>query len=200
MREGLSVRISAQPDMLICGEAASAHEALAKAHATHPHLMTVDIALADSHGLDLINETRARFPGVRMLVVSAYPDCQFAERALRAGAHGYVNKQQCQDQVVSAIRAVMRGQRYLSQEVTQHLVEAVGRGYVTAEDPVQRLSNREMQVFQLIGQGKSTGSIARSLHLSVHTIETHREKIRHKLGIGSGTELARVAIEYSLIH
>lgn len=200
MREGLTARIASQPDMIVCGEAASVREALAKSLATEPDLITVDISLAESHGLDLIKEIRNRHPALRMLVVSAYPDCQFAERALRAGAHGYVNKQECQEHVVDAIRAVVRGQRYLSPEITQHLIKAVGRGCEATEDPISKLSDREMQVFQLIGQGKSTSAIARLLHLSVHTIETHREKIRHKLGIATGAELARAAIEYALTH
>jgi DNA-binding NarL/FixJ family response regulator len=198
MREGLAARIGSQADMEVCGEAASLREALAKVKSTSPDLVIVDMALIGSHGIDLIKEIKSRFPNVRMLAVSAYDESLYAERALRAGAHGYLNKRECQEKVIDALRAVLNGQRYVSSEMTQRLLgQAIG-DIESVDDPIQRLSNRELEVFQLIGRGQTTGAIARQLHLSVHTIETHREKLRHKLGLKNGVELTRSAIQFLL--
>ncbi len=199
MREGLAARIATQHDLEVCDEAGSVREALAKVKATRPHLVIVDIMLAGSHGIDLIKQVNATYPDVKMLVVSAYDESLYAERALRAGAHGYVNKRECQEKIIEAIRTVLAGRRYVSSEMTQRLLgQAVGSSDVTPSDPIARLSNRELEVFQLIGQGKATGEIARELHLSVHTIETHREKLRRKLGLKNGGQLMRSAIHHFL--
>jgi len=199
MREGLTVRIAAQPDMSVCGEAASLREALVEVKATAPDMAIVDIGLSESHGLDLIRELNANHPAIRILVVSAYDEGLYAERALRAGAHGYINKQQCQDDLIHALRVILKGERYLSPKMTQQLVgQAIGSNAATGSDPIHRLTDRELEVFQLIGAGKTTGGIARQLHLSVHTIETHREKIRHKLCLTNGAELTRSAMQYGL--
>jgi DNA-binding NarL/FixJ family response regulator len=199
MREGLASRIAPQADMEVCGEAASVDEALTQVKATNPDLVIVDIALADSNGIDLIKDVKARFPNIKMLVVSAYDESLYAERALRAGAHGYVNKQEVQEKVIDAIRAVLDGERYLSLSMTQKLVgQAIVGKDLTESDPIQRLSDRELEVFQLIGQGKTTGAIAEQLFLSVHTIDTHREKLRHKLGVKNGAELMRRAVQWTL--
>jgi DNA-binding NarL/FixJ family response regulator len=199
MREGLAARIAPQSDMEVCGEAASVDEAIAQVKATNPDLIIVDIALAESHGIDLIKDVKARFPKIKMLVVSAHDESLYAERALRAGAHGYINKREVQEKVVDAMRSVLEGQRYLSAKMTQQLVgQAIGSKDSTESDPIQRLSDRELEIFHLIGQGKTTGAIARQLHRSVHTIDTHREKIRHKLGVKTGTELMQRAVQWVL--
>lgn len=201
MREGLSARIGSQTNMTVCGEAASVREALAKVKALEPDLVIVDLALAESHGLDLIKDLHIRYPAIRMLVVSAYDESLYAERCLHAGAHGYINKRDCQENLIDVLRTILDDQRYLSPELTQRLIgHAICGNVVVPEDPIQRLTDRELQVFQLIGQGLSTGSIAHQLHLSVHTIETHREKIRRKLSLKSGTELTRAAVQYLLEH
>ncbi len=177
----------------------SASEALAQVKATSPHLVVVDIQLAESHGIDLIKDIHGRFPGVKMLVISAFDESLYAERALRAGAHGYINKRELQDNVIDAFRAVLDGQRYLSTKMTQLLVgQAVGAEASDNSDPVQRLSDRELEVFQLIGRGQTTSAIARQLHLSPNTIDTHREKIRRKLGVQNGTELMQRAVQWVL--
>ena len=199
MREGLAARIAPQSDMEVCGEAASVDEAIAQVKATNPDLIIVDIALAESHGIDLIKDVKARFPKIKMLVVSAHDESLYAERALRAGAHGYINKREVQEKVVDAMRSVLEGQRYLSAKMTQQLVgQAIGSKDSTKSDPIQRLSDRELEIFHLIGQGKTTGAIARQLHRSVHTVDTHREKIRHKLGVKTGTELMQRAVQWVL--
>jgi DNA-binding NarL/FixJ family response regulator len=197
VREGLAARISAQHDMAVCGEAADVEEALELLHKTNPTLMIVDLALKNGHGLDLIARVKKRGDGTLMLVVSAYEDSLFAERALRAGAHGYINKQEAQENILLAIRTVLRGTRYLSPEMTAWLVDRAIDGTDTRRGIVS-LSNRELEVFELIGQGKSTRAIAGQLGLSVHTIETHREKIRAKLGLVDGAALARRAAEWVL--
>jgi DNA-binding NarL/FixJ family response regulator len=196
VREGLAARISAQPDMAVCGEAADVEEALELLHKTNPNLMIVDLALKKGHGLDLIAHVNKHDVRTRMLVVSAYEDSLFAERALRAGAHGYINKQEAQDNILLAIRTVLRGNRYLSAEMTEWLVDRAIDG--TDARGVGSLSNRELEVFELIGHGKSTRAIAGRLGLSVHTIETHREKIRAKLALADGAALARRAAEWVL--
>lgn len=199
LREGLAARIDSQPDLEICGEAESVDGALLQIKATRPDLVIVDIQLAEGHGIDLIKEIHGRFPDVKMLVVSAFDESLYAERALRAGAHGYINKRELQDNIIDALRTVLNGKRYVSSKMMQYLVgQAVGGKDAAEGDPVSRLSDRELEVFQMIGLGKTTAQIARELHLSVHTIETHREKIRHKLALRNSAELMQRAVQWTL--
>jgi DNA-binding NarL/FixJ family response regulator len=199
IREGLAARIAVQRDMEICGEAGSVDEALAQVKATSPDLVIVDLKLTESHGMDLIKEIHRRFPSVKMVVISAFDESLYAERALRAGAHGYINKRELQDNLMDALRTVLAGQRYLSAKMTQQLLgQAISGRDSAVSDPIQRLSDRELEVFELIGQGKTTGQIARQLHLSVHTIDTHREKLRHKLGVKNSAELMQRAVQWML--
>ena len=199
IREGLAARIAPQPDMEICGEAGNANEALEQVQATRPDLVIIDIQLTESHGIELIKEIQRRYPRLKMLVVSAYDESLYAERALRAGADGYINKRELQDNILDALRTVIVGQRYLSPKMTQRLVGLATAGRdVTDGDPLHRLSNRELEVFELIGQGKTTGAIAHQLFLSPHTIETHREKLRRKLGVKNGAELVQRAVQWVL--
>lgn len=199
VREGLAARIAPQPDMEICGEADSVDGGLAQVKATSPDMCIIDIQLFESHGLDLIKEIHTRFPRIKMLVVSAFDESLYAERALRGGAYGYINKRELQDNILDALRTIIKGQRYLSPKMTQQLVgQLVGNKDSIAIDPMQRLSDRELEVFQLIGQGKSTGAIANQLHLSPHTIDTHREKIKRKLDLKNASELQRVATQWML--
>lgn len=199
VRAGLAARIADQQDLEICGEAANVTEALAQVKATSPDLAIIDIQLLDSHGIDLIKELHSRFPSTKMLVVSAFDESLYAERALRAGAHGYINKRELQDNIIDALHTVLAGKRYLSPKMTQQLVgQAVGGNEPVGDDPVARLSNRELEVFQLIGRGNTSSAIARQLYLSVHTIDTHREKIRHKLGVKNSNELMQRAVQWVL--
>lgn len=199
IREGLAARIADQQDLEICGEAESVNDAIAQVKSTGPDLVIVDIQLADSYGLDLIKEIHSRFPYIKMLVVSAFDESLYAERALRAGADGYINKREIQAGILEAIRTVSSGERYLSANMTRQLVgQAISRIDVAETDPIHRLSDRELEVFQLIGRGQTTGAIARQLYLSTHTIDTHREKIRHKLGIKNGAELMQRAVQWVL--
>ena len=197
VREGLAARIAAQPDMEVCGEAADIESALELIVAKRPSLVIVDIALKNGHGIDLIKRIVAAGVNTRMLVVSAYDESFFAERALRAGALGYINKQELQGQVVEALRTVLRGERYLSAVMSQRLI-AQAIGSKVAHGGTETLTDRELQIFQLIGRGKSTREIAQELNISVHTIDSHREHIRAKLDLRNGTELIQRAVQWHM--
>jgi len=197
VREGLAARISAQPDMEVCGEADDIESAMDLVVARRPALVIVDIALRDGHGIDLIKRIVAAGINTRMLVVSAYDESLFAERALRAGALGYINKQELQGKVVEALRTVLRGERYLSSAMAQRLI-AQAIGSKAAAGGMEALTDRELQIFQLVGRGKSTREIANELNVSVHTIDSHREHIRSKLDLRTGTELIQRAVQWHI--
>ncbi|MDB6157357.1 MAG: two component transcriptional regulator, LuxR family [Gammaproteobacteria bacterium] len=197
VREGLAARISAQPDMEVCGEAADIESALELIVTKRPSVAIVDIALRNGHGIDLIKRIVAAGVNTRMLVVSAYDESFFAERALRAGALGYINKQELQGQVVEALRTVLRGERYLSAAMAQRLI-AQAIGSRVAHGGTETMTDRELQIFQLIGRGKSTREIAQELNVSVHTIDSHREHIRAKLDLHNGTELIQRAVQWHI--
>lgn len=198
VREGLAARIAAQPDMSVCCEADDVESALECLRKTDADLVIVDLALKDSHGLNLIKRIRSRDSRTKLLVISAYDESLFAERAMRAGAQGYVNKQELQDKVIDAIRTVLNGQLYLSTDLMARLAgQAIG-SRKRGKAGVDALSDRELEVFQLIGQGKSAREIAEQLDISVHTIDSHREKIRAKLSLKNGAELMRYAVQWVL--
>lgn len=196
MREGLAARIAAQPDLEVCGTAGSTDEALGLIRSARPALVLIDLALQHSSGLDLIRQIRARGQEPRILVVSAYEEGLYAERALQAGAQGYINKQELQVSVIEAIRAVLRGERFMSPALTQRLAQrALSRERAAGPSA---LTPRELQVFERIGRGRTTREIAAELHLSVHTIESHRENIRLKLNLRNGTELQQQAVLWAI--
>lgn len=198
VREGLAMRIASQPDMTICGEAATEEEALVLLKETQPDLIIIDISLRRGHGIDLIKQVKARAPRVKMLVVSTFPESLYAERALRAGAHGYLNKQESINRVLEAMRAVMQGERFISTELTERLVNQSLNGLTGSLNPLDKLSNRELEIFRLIGEGLSSGAIAERLFVSTHTIDTHRENLKRKLGLKNGAELTRAAVQWLL--
>jgi DNA-binding NarL/FixJ family response regulator len=198
VREGMTMRISTQRDLEVCGEAATEDEALILIPKARPDLMIVDISLKDGNGLELIKRTRSQHPAVKMLVVSGFQESLYAERALRAGAMGYVSKQHSNDTVIEAIRTVLRGEYYVGAEVSRRLVAQALRGGDQVEEPIDRLTTRELEVFRLIGEGLTSGAIANRLHLSTHTIDTHRENIKRKLGAQSAADLTRQAVQWVL--
>jgi DNA-binding NarL/FixJ family response regulator len=198
VREGLTMRISTQPDLAVCGEAATEEEALSRVQQTSPDLVIVDISLKSGHGLEVIKQVKSRYPAVKMLVLSGYQESLYAERALRAGALGYLNKQESNDKVLDAIRTVLRGQRYISPEIAQRLVaQALGDAHET-QAPIECLTNRELEIFRMVGEGMTSGAIANSLFLSTHTIDTHRENIKRKLNLKNAGELTRAAVQWVL--
>jgi DNA-binding NarL/FixJ family response regulator len=199
MRAGLAMQISEEPDLEVCGQSEDVNDALAAVKSTNPDLAIIDIGLKEGHGIDLIKDIKSRFPSVKMLVLSAYKESLYAERALRAGAMGYLNKQETGQKIFEAIRIVLDGDRYVSAEMTKRLVgQAIGATDPTKTAPVESLSDRELEVFQLIGDGLTTAAIARRLHLSPHTIDTHREKIKQKLNVKTANELQREATQWML--
>jgi DNA-binding NarL/FixJ family response regulator len=200
VREALTIRIAAQPDLVVCGEAADAAEALRLAAATEPDVAVIDIGLKAGDGIDLIKRLKARNDRFRAIVWSMYSEELYAERALRAGAMGYINKEQATGKIIDAIRQVLDGKVYLSAAMTEKLLKrAVGQaGQDSGRSPIDTLSDRELEVFRLIGQGVKTQEIAAQLHLSIKTVETYRERIREKLDLKDGAELARCAVQWVL--
>lgn len=195
IRDGLALLIGSERDLQICGSAASMRDALQQMAKSPPDVLIMDLSLKDGLGLELIKTVKDRFPSVRILVVSAFEEDLYAERALRSGALGYVNKQECETTLLAAIRNVLAGRRHVSDAILQRLVnQALGNG--EHEDPISCLTDREFEVYRLIGQGVTTGDIAKQLHISPHTIDSHREKIRHKLGIKNGHELMQHAMRW----
>lgn len=199
IRDGLSARIFNEPDLAVCGEADDAEEAFRLVGALNPDLVIIDISLKTGHGIDLIKQIRGRFPKKKILVNSMYDDSVYAERSLQAGALGYINKQTAGETVIMAIRSVLAGKTYVSPEMTDRIVKSrVGGLIEPGKSPVDSLSNRELEVFTLIGQGQTTSAIAHQLHLSTHTIDTYREKLKIKLNLANGAELNRYAVQWVL--
>ena len=200
VREGLQARIASQPDMQVCGEASSATEALPMVATLLPDLVTVDISLGEgSSGLDLIKRLRANGYDGKLLVLSAHEDALYAERSVKAGANGYISKNEAQGKTLSALRAVLDGGCYLSPILSRSLIDrALRAGGERPTTPMALLSDRELQVFQLIGQGLAGKAIAQKLHLSPHTVDSHRENIKRKLGLKNGPELQRAAMQWAL--
>lgn len=199
IREGMKFLLAAHPDLEVCGEASSVDEAMAMVKNLRPDLVVVDISLKDSHGIDLLAQIKRFDSKIKTLVSTTFKESVYAERAFRAGASGYLNKQESPEKCVEAIRCVLSGQRYMSAAMTQRLVnQAVGQVDAQEQSPVDKLSNRELEVFRMIGEGINSGKIANKLHLSTHTIDTHREKIKAKLQLANGGELQREAIQWVL--
>jgi len=200
VREGLAVRISKHRDMQVCGEAADVADAVKLVRETQPDLIIVDISLKDSSGLELIKQVKAQNNEVKMLVSSMHDEQLYAERALRAGAMGYINKQAMPESVIDAIRQVMAGKIYVSSQIADRLLSrSLGRRpWDAGGSPEEVLSDRELEVFGLIGRGLSTREIAGKLGRSVHTIESHRENIKQKLKIARGVELNHRAVQWVL--
>lgn len=198
VRRGLANMIACQTDLEVCGEAADVAEAVQKVETTHPDVVVIDLSLKTGHGIELIEQIKARNDPTKMLVSSMHDETLFAERALRAGAMGYITKHEPIENLLEAIRQVLRGEIYLSSRMTGRLLRHVQGGRSVDEDPIGTLSNREIEVFEMIGQGRTTQQIANNLGLSPKTIETHREKIKEKLNLKNSTELNRCAIQWVL--
>lgn len=195
VRAGFAQLIGDCPDLEVCGEAADMADALKQVDTTAPDLAIIDLSLSGGSGLDLIEHIKARDKNILMLVASMHDETLYAERVLAAGARGYINKQEAQESIIQAIRQVLSGKVYLSQHMTDRLLS----GMVDAnreKRALDRLSNRELQVFELIGQGVATSQMAEQLNRSVKTIETHQAHIKKKLGLGSAHELTQRAIRW----
>jgi DNA-binding NarL/FixJ family response regulator len=200
VREALALRIERQADLEVCGEAADMSEALRLIAETRPDVAVIDISLKTASGIDLIKRIRDRNDHVRIVVWSMHSESLYAERALRAGALGYVNKDQATDRIIEAIRRVLAGKVYLSEAMTERMVQRSvgGTREGATRSPLDVLADRELEVFRLIGEGLKTVEIAERLHLSVKTVETYRDRIRQKLALDDGTRLAHYATQWLL--
>lgn len=198
VRRGLRELVADEPDLAICGEAEDVAQALQQVEETRPDVVIVDLTLKDGHGLELIQQIKARNRHIKMLVSSMHDESLFAERALRAGAAGYISKQEPPEKILAAMRQVLRGEIYLSSWMSTRLLHRITSGEALNASPIESLSDRELEVFQMIGQGLSTKQIAKKLELSHKTIETHREKIKAKLNLKNSTELGRHATQWVL--
>lgn len=201
MRFGLKELMAGQPDLIVCGEASDHQEALREFERTVPDLLIVDVSLKTSNGLELVKTIKAKRPGIRIIVLSMFDENLYAERALRAGAVAFVSKQQPSHAILDAIRAVVAGEIYLSDKMTRDLLQrAVGQHAASPTSPVELLSDRELEIFQMLGTAASTAQIAKTLHLSASTVETYRTRLKIKLNVKSTAELVRQATVWMMEH
>ena len=201
VRERLAEIINREPDLTVCGEAEDRHEALAAIPAKRPGLVIVDLTLKNSDGLELIKDIRSRRPKLRMLVVSMHDESLYAERVIRAGALGYITKQEASRNILVAIRRVLEGIIYLNEKIASHIISRlVAHPGAVATTSAELLSDRELKVFDLIGQGQNTSEIAARLHVAVKTVETYRARIREKLKLENGSDLLQSAISWTHNH
>jgi len=199
VRHGMALAIERSPDLEVCAQAGSASEAMSIFDDANPDVVIVDISLDDGSGMDLIKQIKSASPNTKMLVASMHDEQLYAERVLRAGAMGYINKEQSMDNIVEAIQQVMRGRIYLSDHMADQVLNRVAkRDEDDDQSPVETLSDRELEVFQLIGEGLTTRQIAEKLHLSPKTIETHREHIKTKLNLENNNQLVRYAAQWMI--
>jgi DNA-binding NarL/FixJ family response regulator len=196
VREGLAMHLSTQPDLEVCGEAEDLPSALALLASARPDVAIIDISLKNGNGFELIRRIKDHHDKVRILVWSMYPENLYAERALRAGAEGYMNKGQATNHVVEALRAILRGQVYVSGDLANRLLQSVVGRKHGEYSTIDSLSDRELEAFQLIGEGLMTESIAEKMHVSPKTVETFRARIKEKLGISNLPELIQRAAQW----
>lgn len=199
LRRGVAELLNAEPGLSVCGEAGNMSEALTVAVKQSPDLVIVDVSLDGANGIELIKHLATQAPTSRVLAYSMHDEEIFAERALRAGARGYLMKQAPPETLLEAIEQIRDGRIYLSAAMSERLLDrAVSGGSDATASPLEALSDRELEVFQALGNGSSTAQIATQLGLSVKTIETYREHLKRKLGLRSGQELLRYAIEWAV--
>lgn len=196
VRLGMRQLIAMEPDLSICGEADSAEQALRLVRATTPDLAIVDLSLGTTHGLELVRHLHDALPDLPVLVLSMHDEGLFAERALRAGARGYIMKKGAIDGLIHAIRQVLAGKVFASEHVSQDLLAGLARGG-PPRSPLGGLTDRELEVFELVGRGMSTAGIASRLGVSVKTIETYRSNIKTKLKLKDATDLIRYAVSWT---
>ncbi len=197
VRSGIKAIIQLEPDLEVCGEAEDHQTALEAIKALRPDMVLVDISLKNSNGLNLLKDIALQFPDVTTLAVSMHDEYTYAIRCLKAGAKGYIMKQEGIEKIRDAIRCVLSGKTYLSEEMTQNAVGQFGPGRaVPGSSPVEALSNRELELFQLTGQGKEISEIAEIMNISPRTVEVHRSHIKKKLGLRTSTDIFQMAYEW----
>jgi DNA-binding NarL/FixJ family response regulator len=197
VRERLAEIISRETDLQVCGEAEDRNDALEVTEATQPDLAVVDITLKTSDGLELVKDMRSRWPNMSVLVVSMHDESLYAERVIRAGAMGYITKQEATRNILQAIRTVIRGEVYLNQKIATRIISRMTLHKVEHACPTELLADRELQVFELTGRGLNAREIAERLKIGVSTVETYRSRIREKLSLRDSGELLRTAISWA---
>ena len=197
VREGLANLINRQDDLCVCGEAEDSAEAISGIAETRPDVALIDISLKNESGLELIKNLESQFPLVALIVLSMHDEALYAERALRAGARGYVMKRETTKKVLASIRRVLEGGVYVSERVVNAMARRLGSSAkLTAGSPVECLSDRELEIFRLLGQGRTTSQIADDLHLSLKTVQAYCARAKEKFGVNSLGELLRAAIRW----
>lgn len=197
VRQGLRRLIEQEDDLGVCGEAETTREAKAAIRELKPDVVIVDISLKQGDGIELVKDARAHYPALPLLVLSMHDESIYAERMLSAGANGYIMKQAASDQFLVALRRVLEGGIYVSEVVGNSMIQkfASGGAYISA-NPIDRLSNRELQILHMIGRGLSTRQAAEALNLSVKTVESHRQRIKRKLNLSTGSQLVQYAVNW----
>ena len=203
VREGIIKFLEKEKDFDVCGEAASASEAIKTIIDCDPDIAIIDIALeGDTDGLELIKAIKTRFPDVRTLCLSMFEESIYAERAIRAGARGYIHKSQGPDNVIKAVRRIIEGKLFLSGDISDTIISKImhGRSPESSDMRVDLLSDREFEVFLLLGKGWGTKEIAQKMNLSPNTVESHKKNIKDKLSVKDASELVKAAIQWVLTH
>lgn len=197
MRKGIAMTLEMETDFEVCGQAESAEQAISDIPIAKPDFVVVDISLPGMNGIELIKHLKAIDPSLLMLVVSRHDEDMYAERAIKAGARGYLMKMEAGDVIVNAIRRILKGQIYLSEELNNKLLMGIVLGgHIGRSSPLEVLSDRELEVFELIGNGSTTRDIAERMHISVKTVESYRTRIKTKFDITNGNELIKQAVQW----
>jgi DNA-binding NarL/FixJ family response regulator len=197
LRRGLAQMINLEADMIVCGEAEDSPKAFELAGSANPDVAVIDVCLKGGNGIELVKNLKARFPDLPTLVLSMYDESLYAERALRAGSLGYIMKEEATEQVLVAIRRVLLGEIFLSDKMKAKVLQQLATGKAKqVMSPIEALTDRELEVFRLIGEGHSTRQIAGELHLSIRTVEAYREYIKTKLNLKNSTELVQHAFHW----
>jgi DNA-binding NarL/FixJ family response regulator len=200
VRRGLVEMIDREADLAVCGEAADAPTAMSRIREQEPDIVVADITLAHGDGLELVKQVQAAYPQVRVLVLSMHDEQLYAERAIRAGAMGYVSKNEPAEAIVEAVRSILHGRVHVSERFANRVVQRMAvQGGADESTPLDTLSDREVEVLTLLGDGLSTRAVAEHLHLSTKTIHTYREHLKAKLGLDSASELVRYAVARNLL-
>ncbi|HWY40111.1 MAG TPA: response regulator transcription factor [Chthoniobacterales bacterium] len=201
LRKGLVRLIDSKPGFVVCGEASTAVDAMAAIRELEPHLVVADIGLPGASGIELTKTIRSEFPSIPVLILSMHEEALYATRALRAGATGYIAKQDAIDNIVTALQHTLDGQRYLSPGIAAQLQQnSADDQLVSSHDLVNLLTDRELEIFELIGKGRDVREISKALNVSPKTVETHRTNIKEKLKLKNSRQVARVALQWFTQH
>lgn len=201
VREGLAQMINREPDLAVCGDAQAMHEALQAIELHKPHILIVDISLNGPDGLDLLKNIRSKDPSLPVLILSMHDESIYAERALRAGANGYIMKQEATERVLIALRRILNREIYVSDRIADKMLQRFvggGRSGEVKRSPLDALSDRELEVLHLIGEGHGTRQIAEELHLSIKTVESYQSHLKDKLSLKNSRELMQYAIQAAM--